>query len=178
LRTSKGIYLGGTLISILLSLYLYRSGRRQTAIFVGLWAPTVLNLGQTLLEDDSPLEGSAATPEDALVAAAELRRRGQEKRFDWDVPSSVSGCSLAGAGLILRRDGSASWRGVVHSIYSNDSYCVKLSFFNSGGRELFSWPRFCSQTLWQSPQVWRNDNLAFPERFFDSIAIVSRRDDC
>ena len=52
MRTSKGIYLGGTLISILLSLYLYRSGRRQTAIFVGLWAPTVLNLGQTLLEDD------------------------------------------------------------------------------------------------------------------------------
>lgn len=49
---SKGIYLGGTVLSILLSLYLYRSGRRETAIFVGLWAPTVLNLGQTLLEDE------------------------------------------------------------------------------------------------------------------------------
>ena len=49
---SKGIYLGGTLLSILLSLYLYTSGRRQTGIFVGLWAPTVLSLGQTLLEDD------------------------------------------------------------------------------------------------------------------------------
>jgi hypothetical protein len=48
LDASKGIYLGGTL----LSLYLYTSGRRQTGIFVGLWAPTVLNLGQTLLEDD------------------------------------------------------------------------------------------------------------------------------
>ncbi len=52
LDASKGIYLGGTLLSILLSLYLYTSGRRQTGIFVGLWAPTVLSLGQTLLEDD------------------------------------------------------------------------------------------------------------------------------
>ena len=48
---SKGIYLGGSLLSILLSLYLYRSGRRETAIFVGLWTPTVLTLVQTLLED-------------------------------------------------------------------------------------------------------------------------------
>ena len=49
---SKGIYLGGTLLSILISLYLYTSGRRETAIFVGLWAPTILNLGQSLLEDE------------------------------------------------------------------------------------------------------------------------------
>jgi hypothetical protein len=52
LDPSKGIYLGGTLLSILLSLYLFTSGRRETGIFVGLWAPTVLNLGQTLMEDD------------------------------------------------------------------------------------------------------------------------------
>jgi hypothetical protein len=51
LSTSKGVYLGGTLLSILISLYLYTSGRRETGIFVGLWAPTVLNLGQTLVED-------------------------------------------------------------------------------------------------------------------------------
>ncbi len=52
MNPSKGIYLGGTLLSIVLSLYLYLSGRRETAIFVGLWAPTVLNLGQTLVEGD------------------------------------------------------------------------------------------------------------------------------
>jgi len=51
LGTSKGIYLGGTLLSILISLYLCTSGKRETGIFVGLWAPTVLNLGQTLVED-------------------------------------------------------------------------------------------------------------------------------
>ncbi len=50
--SAKGIYVGGTLISILISLYLYTSGRRETGIFVGLWAPTVLSLGQTLFEDD------------------------------------------------------------------------------------------------------------------------------
>jgi hypothetical protein len=48
----KGVYVGSTLISILLSLALYASGRRDTAIFVGLWAPTILNLGQSLVEEE------------------------------------------------------------------------------------------------------------------------------
>jgi hypothetical protein len=48
----KGIYVGGTLLSILLSLALYATGRREAAIFVGLWAPTILNLGQSLIDED------------------------------------------------------------------------------------------------------------------------------
>jgi hypothetical protein len=48
----KGIYVGGTLVSILVSLALYATGRRESAIFVGLWAPTILNLGQSLLDED------------------------------------------------------------------------------------------------------------------------------
>jgi hypothetical protein len=52
LNGAKGIYVGGTLVSILISLALYFSVRREAAIFVGLWAPTILNLGQTLVEDD------------------------------------------------------------------------------------------------------------------------------
>ena len=48
----KGIYIGGTLVSILISLALYATGRRESAIFVGLWAPTILDLGQSLLEED------------------------------------------------------------------------------------------------------------------------------
>jgi hypothetical protein len=51
LNAGRGLYLVGTLISILISLYLYRSGRRETGIFVGLWAPTVLQLGETLLRE-------------------------------------------------------------------------------------------------------------------------------
>jgi hypothetical protein len=48
----KGIYIGGTLLSIVLSLVLYTTGRREAGIFVGLWAPTILNLGQSLLDED------------------------------------------------------------------------------------------------------------------------------
>ena len=48
----KGIYVGATLISILISLALYFTGKRESAIFVGLWAPTILNLGQSLLDDE------------------------------------------------------------------------------------------------------------------------------
>jgi hypothetical protein len=51
-KGGKGIYVGGTLVSILISLALYATGRRESAIFVGLWAPTNLNLGQSLLEED------------------------------------------------------------------------------------------------------------------------------
>ena len=48
----KGIYVGATLISILISLALYFTGKRESAIFVGFWAPTILNLGQSLLDED------------------------------------------------------------------------------------------------------------------------------
>ena len=40
------------MLSILISLALYFSGKRETAIFVGLWAPTILNLGQGLMDED------------------------------------------------------------------------------------------------------------------------------
>ena len=48
----KAVYIGATLISILISITLYRNDRQNLAIFVGLWAPTILNLGQSLLEED------------------------------------------------------------------------------------------------------------------------------
>ena len=51
--TGKSIYVGGTLLSIVLSLALYLGGKRETGIFVGLWAPTILDLGQSLVEDES-----------------------------------------------------------------------------------------------------------------------------
>ncbi|MBA2534571.1 MAG: hypothetical protein H0V21_06135, partial [Rubrobacter sp.] len=50
--TGKAIYVGATLVSILISITLYRSDRQNLAIFVGLWAPTILNLGQTLVDED------------------------------------------------------------------------------------------------------------------------------
>ena len=44
----KGIYVGGTLLPIVVS-----------PIFVGLWVPTIPNLGRILLEDDWTLQGPA-----------------------------------------------------------------------------------------------------------------------
>jgi hypothetical protein len=38
-------YLAATGASILLSLVLYLTGKKQAAQFVGLWAPTIINLG-------------------------------------------------------------------------------------------------------------------------------------
>jgi hypothetical protein len=38
-------YLAATGVSILLSLLLYLTGKKQAAQFVGLWAPTIINLG-------------------------------------------------------------------------------------------------------------------------------------
>ncbi|WP_162924343.1 hypothetical protein [Rubrobacter indicoceani] len=52
MESGKAVYIGATLASILISISLYRSGRRELAIFVGLWAPTILNLGQTLVDDE------------------------------------------------------------------------------------------------------------------------------
>jgi hypothetical protein len=52
LGTGKQIYVAGTAVSILLSLFLFLSGKRETGIFVGLWAPTVLNLGQSLVDEE------------------------------------------------------------------------------------------------------------------------------
>jgi Na+/melibiose symporter-like transporter len=53
MNAGKGIYVGATLISILISLALYFTGKRESAVFVGLWAPTIVNLGQSLLEQFS-----------------------------------------------------------------------------------------------------------------------------
>lgn len=52
LSTGKIIYVVATLVSILISITLYRGEKRELGIFVGLWAPTILNLGQTLVDEE------------------------------------------------------------------------------------------------------------------------------
>jgi hypothetical protein len=46
-----GVHLGGTLVSSLTSLALYGADRRESAIFVGLGIPTILDMGQSFLEE-------------------------------------------------------------------------------------------------------------------------------
>lgn len=52
MSTSKIVYIVATLASILASISIYRQGNRELAVFVGLWAPTILNLGQTLVDEE------------------------------------------------------------------------------------------------------------------------------
>lgn len=52
MSTSKILYIAATLLSILASISLYRSEKRELAIFVGLWAPTILDLGQSLVDEE------------------------------------------------------------------------------------------------------------------------------
>ncbi len=41
----SGVYIGGVFFSIVAALYLFLTGKREQGIFVGLWAPTIFNLG-------------------------------------------------------------------------------------------------------------------------------------
>jgi hypothetical protein len=49
-EVGKEVYVAGTVVSILISLYL--TGRREAGIFVGLWAPTLLLLGERMSDED------------------------------------------------------------------------------------------------------------------------------
>ena len=48
----KEVYVAGTVLTILVSLALYLTGRREAGIFVGLWAPTILLLGERMDDED------------------------------------------------------------------------------------------------------------------------------
>ena len=48
----KEVYVAGTVLSILISLVLYLTGRRDAGLFVGQWAPTILLLGERMGDED------------------------------------------------------------------------------------------------------------------------------
>lgn len=52
MSTGKLVYIAATLASILASITIYRQGNRELAVFVGLWAPTILDLGQALVDEE------------------------------------------------------------------------------------------------------------------------------
>lgn len=51
-KVGKEVYVAGTVLSILISLALYLTGRRDAGIFVGLWAPTILLLEERMTDED------------------------------------------------------------------------------------------------------------------------------
>lgn len=41
----QALVYGASLVSIFLSIYMFMTGKKDTGIFIGLWAPTFLGLG-------------------------------------------------------------------------------------------------------------------------------------
>lgn len=50
----KEVYLTGAVLSVLVSLTLYLAQRREAGLFVGLWAPTLLLLGEVMVDEEQP----------------------------------------------------------------------------------------------------------------------------
>lgn len=49
----QGLVYGSSILSIVVATYMFAIGKRDTAIFIGLWAPTVLGLG-TFFNTETP----------------------------------------------------------------------------------------------------------------------------
>ena len=41
----QGLIYGASIVSIITAIYMYATGKKDTGIFIGLWAPTFLSLG-------------------------------------------------------------------------------------------------------------------------------------
>ena len=41
----QGLVYGASLVSIIMAIYMFATGKKDTGIFIGLWAPTFLGLG-------------------------------------------------------------------------------------------------------------------------------------
>ena len=41
----QGLIYGASLVSIVMAIYMFATGKKETGIFIGLWAPTFLGLG-------------------------------------------------------------------------------------------------------------------------------------
>ena len=57
----QGLIYGASLVSIVMAIYMFATGKKDTGIFIGLWAPTFLSLGTFFnTEAHSPQSDSAA----------------------------------------------------------------------------------------------------------------------
>jgi hypothetical protein len=54
----QGLIYGSCLASIAISIYLFVTGKKDTGIFIGLWAPTILGLGTFFSTEKVPGAGS------------------------------------------------------------------------------------------------------------------------
>ncbi len=41
----QGLIYGASMVSIIMAIYMFATGKKDTGIFIGLWAPTFLSMG-------------------------------------------------------------------------------------------------------------------------------------
>lgn len=68
-KQNNDLVLAASLASIVTSVCLYASGRKEIGVFVGLWAPTFLSLGSFLNEAGAAARQSPANDADTAVTA-------------------------------------------------------------------------------------------------------------
>ncbi len=56
----QGLVYGASLVSIVLAIYMFATGKKDTGIFIGLWAPTFLGMGTFFNSADRPALNEAA----------------------------------------------------------------------------------------------------------------------
>ena len=56
----QGLIYGASIISIIISVYIYATGKKDLGIFIGLWAPTFLGLG-TFFNTETHLVNNSLT---------------------------------------------------------------------------------------------------------------------
>ena len=59
----QALVYGASLVSIIASIYLFATGKKDTGIFIGLWAPTFLGLGTFFNTECAPGQGQAPSAE-------------------------------------------------------------------------------------------------------------------
>ena len=56
----QGLVYGASLVSILMAIIMFATGKKDTGIFIGLWAPTFLGLGTFFNTEVAPAKPDAS----------------------------------------------------------------------------------------------------------------------
>ena len=149
-----------------------------SAIFAGFVLAAIL----THPADGQPTpsgQQTTAHPREAVVFNDGLEPRGVgEKSLRWTAPLFAGDCTMTDAEIVIRSNGTASWRSNVRSTGSDDAWCTILTFHDRNGLERFRFGRMCSQTLTSVLRPWINHRLAIPEELFPYITSATAHNSC
>ncbi len=59
----QGLIYGSSIVSIAMAIYMFATGKKDTGIFIGLWAPTILSLGTFFNTETHLVKGEGPAPD-------------------------------------------------------------------------------------------------------------------